>query len=121
VLQIAQGIIEYENDMLHLANHILFSDNDLINIKIWLQYYNWPVPAWLDSEIEKRKYDLYLLCNIDLPWIADEQRNNQHDRAELYGRFVELLNAIHANYIIVRGNESDRFNEATKAINNFST
>jgi nicotinamide riboside kinase len=49
VLQIAQGIIEYENDMLHLANHILFSDNDLINIKIWLQYYNWPVPAWLDS------------------------------------------------------------------------
>src|ERR1700712_4343072 len=61
VLEIAKGIIEQENQMLHFAHRILFSDNDLINIKIWLQHYKWHVPDWLDHEIEKRKYDLYLL------------------------------------------------------------
>lgn len=58
VLEIAHGIIEQEDRMMHNANKILFSDNDLINIKIWLEYYKWEVPAWLETEIIKRKSNL---------------------------------------------------------------
>ena len=103
VLEIARGIIEQEDRMISNANKILFSDNDLINIKIWLQYYNWEVPAWLEEEIIKRKSDLYLLCAVDLPWIADEQRSNPNDRADLFSRFKNELEKASATFAVVTG------------------
>lgn len=103
VLEIARGIIELEDRMIPQANGFFFTDNDLINIKIWLQYYHWEVPAWLDEQILKRRSHLYLLCDIDLPWIADEQRSNPNDRALLFERFKSELSAINANYQIVTG------------------
>lgn len=103
VLEIAHGIIEHENCMLKNAGNILFSDNDLINIKIWLQFYNWEVPKWLTDEIAHRKSDLYLLCDIDLPWVADVQRNNPGDRDLLLNRFKTELKQVDANFRMVQG------------------
>ncbi|HWB63994.1 MAG TPA: ATP-binding protein [Chitinophagales bacterium] len=119
VLNIAHGIIEQENQVQHLAHRIFFSDNDLINIKIWLQYYKWHVPDWLEHEIVKRKSPLYLLCDIDIDWQADEQRKNADDRAELLHRFVETLTAINANYVWVRGKGDIRLNAAIQAVDDF--
>ncbi|HRG89733.1 MAG TPA: ATP-binding protein [Chitinophagales bacterium] len=103
VLEIAHGIIELEDRMMPQANGLFFTDNDLVNIKIWLQYYDWDVPDWLNEQIVKRRSDLYLLCDIDLPWIADEQRSNPNDRALLFERFKTEMAAIKANYQIVTG------------------
>ena len=108
VLSIARGIIEQEDNMSHRANRIIFSDNDLINIKIWLQYYKWQVPNWLENEIIKRKSDLYLLCDIDLPWIADNQRKNANDRIELFSKFGEELSFYRTNFKYVTGSLHER-------------
>lgn len=116
VLNIADGIIDAEDKAMRNADKILISDNDLINIKIWLQYYKWQVPTWLSHAIEARKYDIYLLCNIDLPWEADEQRNNQNDRELLYKQFTSELNALQAKYFIVSGNSTQRFQNATSQL-----
>ncbi len=113
VLEIAHGIIEQEDRMIKNANRILFSDNDLINIKIWLQYYKWEVPKWLNDEINTRKSDLYLLCDIDLPWVADEQRANPADRETLINRFKEALGNLQANFKLVQGlTPQERLNAA---------
>jgi NadR type nicotinamide-nucleotide adenylyltransferase len=101
VLAIAHGIIEQEDRMIKNASKILFSDNDLVNIKIWMQYYKWEVPTWLEEEIIKRKSDLYLLCNIDLPWVADPQRSNPNDRDDLFNRFNNELEKMNSNFKIV--------------------
>src|ERR1041385_4018161 len=77
VLQIAHGIIEEENKMLHYTHRIIFSDNDLINIKIWLEHYKWHVPQWLGDEIINRKSELYLLCDIDIPWLPENLRRDR--------------------------------------------
>lgn len=119
VLEIGKGIIEQENHSLQFAHRILFSDNDLINIKIWLQYYKWHVPDWLTAAIVKRKYDLYLLCNIDLQWVADGQRENESDREFLMNRFKEELEAIQANYTIISGHDEKRLQHALTAIEQF--
>jgi NadR type nicotinamide-nucleotide adenylyltransferase len=116
VLQIAKAITEQENKMLHYANHILFSDNDLLNIKIWLQYYKWSVPDWLEKDIVKRKYDLYLLCDIDLDWADDVIRKNPDDRAELLNTFVESLTSIGANFHRIRGKDNERLNNAIEQV-----
>lgn len=119
VLHIAQGIIELEDRMLPQANRYFISDNDLINIKIWLQYYKWEVPAWLEEQIVKRRSDIYLLCDIDLPWIADEQRSNPNDRIPLFERFKTELKQINANYHIVTGiTPQQRLSNAIQLIEN---
>lgn len=119
VLEIAHGIIEQEDRMINNANRFFFSDNDLVNIKIWLQYYKWEVPAWLQEQIIKRKSDLYLLCDIDLPWIPDEQRSNPNDRSQLFAMFKSELDKIGAHYHILRGSTpQQRLSAAVQHIDN---
>jgi len=116
VLQIAQGIIAQEDSAKKNGNPLIISDNDLINIKIWLQYYHWEVPAWLQKAIIDRKYDLYLLCYIDLPWAADPQRANPHDREELFTLFLNELDDIKANYKLIKGIEDKRVENSIKHV-----
>ena len=119
VIQIAKGIIEEENKVIRSAHRILFSDNDLINIKIWLQYYKWHVPDWLEEEIVKRKNNLHLLCDIDIEWIADEQRKNENDRIEVFELFQHELGFVKANYKIISGKNDTRTEKAIQAIDQF--
>ncbi len=119
VLEIARGIIEQEDKMLQQANRLLFSDNDLVNIKIWLQFNKWPVPAWLNDQILKRKFHMYLFCDIDLPWVADNQRSNPNLRDELFAAFISELTAIQANVKFVSGNLSERTEVATAHVDTF--
>lgn len=116
VLEIAKGIIAQEAKMLALAKEMLFSDNDLINIKIWLQYYQWEVPDWLEEAIVKNKPDLYLLCDVDIPWVADGQRSNPHDREKLFSRFSKELKAVNANFRLVAGEGDERLQSAITSV-----
>lgn len=116
VLEIAKQIIEAENKALLNPAPLLISDNDLINIKIWLRYYKWAVPAWLEEEIVTRRFNLYLLCYIDVPWQADEQRVNRHDRNELFMAFTTELAILDANYKTLKGSQLQRKIEAISHI-----
>lgn len=116
VLNIADGIIEAEDKALRTADKLLISDNDLTNIKIWLQYYRWQVPGWLTHAIEARKYDFYLLCNIDLPWVEDPQRANPNDRSMLFSKFEQELIALDANYYLISGNSDKRLQSAVNQL-----
>lgn len=118
VLTIAQKIIEAETIMRSKTNAFFISDNDLINIKIWLQYYNWSVPDWLEDAVLQTKEDIFLLCDIDLPWQADEQRQNPNDRAELFERFKQELDSLGASYQLVSGQGEKRLIIASKVFIN---
>src|SRR5262245_42307137 len=61
--------IKSEDEMAEKANGFLFSDTELINCKIWFEDKFDKVPDWLEEEITKREYDLFLLTAPDLPWI----------------------------------------------------
>jgi nicotinamide riboside kinase len=119
VVLIAKGIVEEENKMLHFAHRILFSDNDLINIKIWLQYYKWHVPDWLEAEILKRKDNLHLLCDIDVAWVPDGQRQNRDDRAHLAQRFKDELILAGSKFSMVSGRGEMRTQKAVEAVEEF--
>ena len=120
VLTIAQEIIEAETIMRSETNAFFISDNDLINIKIWLLYYNWSVPEWLEEAMLQTKEDVFLLCDIDLPWQADEQRQNPNDRAELFEQFKQALEQLEANYSVVNGLGRERLERAIQIIGELS-
>ena len=71
------------------------------------------------DEIATRKYDLYLLCNIDLPWVADELREypNEEPRIELFNIYKTILQNQQTPWHLISGTNEERLNNAIEAIN----
>jgi len=100
VLYIAKKQIDLEIQSRN-KGMIIFNDTELINIKIWLLHKYGRVPEWLDNEINKQLFDLYLLCNVDLPWEADPLRENPSLRQYFFDWFVKELTYYNCRYVIV--------------------
>lgn len=94
----------------------LFCDTDLITIKIWMEYKYGLSSIWLANQIREQAYHCYLLCDTNIPWEYDPQRENPNDRValfELYKRELELWNK---NYFIINGGRAERLEQAVEAV-----
>lgn len=119
VLKMAKGQIELEQQTLARANEILFADTELIVYKVWLDFYQWEVPKWLTDHITNNPFDLYLLTDIDIPWVADGQRDRPNDREILFYKFQEELESMDAHYGIVSGLGALRIDNAISTIEEY--
>lgn len=119
LLLIAQGQIESEQLTLLKASNFLFCDTEPINIKIWSEHRFLNCHNWIINAIETFPYDLYLLCNIDLPWQYDPLREHPHMRQYFFDLFLKELEARHLPYTIISGTSEERANNAIKAIDCF--
>lgn len=119
VEKMARGHLELERQQSMRANRILFSDTDMIAYKIWLSFYGWKVPTWLSDHIRKSPYDLYLLTDIDLPWVADGQRSNPGDREALFHMFQEEIETLGADFGIISGQGMLRLDNAISTIEEY--
>ena len=118
LLKIAKGQVRSENQKARKAKQVLICDTDLHVIKVWAKHkYGRCHPSIL-QEITKRKYDLYLLCYIDLPWVADNQREHPHQRDYFYEIYQKELAATNVPVVEIRGEYYERLNTAINAINN---
>ena len=61
---------------------------------------------------------MYLLCNIDLPWTADELREYPDDkpRQELYKMYQDILINQQVPWVQISGNYDVRLKEARLAV-----
>ena len=53
---------------------LLFIDTNMYVMKVWYEYVFGKCEYFVLDEIAERNYDLYLLCNIDLPWVEEPMR-----------------------------------------------
>ena len=83
LLDIAKGQIAKEEIAIEKAIQItnsniitplIFIDTDMYVMKVWCEYVFNKCHNWILNTIVAQKYDLYLLCNVDLPWVKDELR-----------------------------------------------
>ncbi len=70
---------------------------------------------WIDAQLRIRPYDLYLLCNIDMPWEDDPLREHPNEREVLFEKYVLALEAMNAKYAIISGKGAERLNNAIAA------
>jgi nicotinamide riboside kinase len=65
-----------------------------------------------------RNYDLYLLLDIDVPWVNDGQRffNAPADRKAFFDLCEKALQDRGKRYVIVRGNWQERFDTAVREV-----
>lgn len=126
LLTIAEGQLAKEERATEKATQenksYLIIDTDMYVMKVWCEYvFNNCHPYILD-QISKRQYDAYLLCDIDLPWTADEMREypDEQPRNELFAIYKELLQNQSTPWGIVSGKGETRTQNAIDLINDFT-
>jgi nicotinamide riboside kinase len=91
-------------------------DTDLVSTTVYARHYYGSCPAWIDQAARERLGDLYLLCDIDVPWVADDARDRPRERAHMHGLFVAALEALGARYVTIRGSWAERRQAAIAAV-----
>jgi len=121
LLTIAHGQVRIENALEKQADEILICDTNLIVIKIWSQFKYGSVQREIVDLIDSRKYDLYLLTYIDIPWENDPLREHPDKREVLYNLYLEEMLRQRVPFIQVKGERDVRRKLAVDAIEKLLT
>ena len=100
---------------------LLFIDTDMYVMKVWCEYVFENCHTFILDKIVERKYDLYLLCNTDLPWIKDDLREypEEETRKELFHIYKDLLINQSVPWVEISGNYEDRLLLAIAAVEEY--
>ncbi|HVX52319.1 MAG TPA: AAA family ATPase [Chitinophagaceae bacterium] len=127
LLTIARGQVALEEAYIENAKQqsralpvLLFVDTDMYVMKVWCEYVYHKCHQYILDQITTRQYDLYLLCNPDLPWEPDVLREypDEPARIELYGIYKKLLLNQNTPFIEIKGNYTERLQTAVNAVDN---
>lgn len=104
IIEIAKQQFTKEIEICDLNPYkVIICDTELITIEIWLEFLGYEVPNWISTFIHQSTYDKYFLFDIDIPWVSDGLRNNEHDRDSLLNQFKKKLNYYNKNWELVSG------------------
>jgi len=117
ILYIAQGQISSEEKVLFKTNKLLFCDTELIVTKIWCEHKFGFCHDWILNMLEKPRYDLYLLCDIDLPWEFDVQREHPDLRKYFFDLYFNELTKRNYPFAVINGLNEIRLNNAVESVN----
>ena len=118
LLEIAKGQIEMENYLLQFAKDFIFCDTNLIVMKIWSEYKYGICHPWILEQLEKKSYDLYVLCGIDVPWEFDVQREHPTERKKLFDLYEQELIFYKKKYIKIEGSKEKRLSNVLASLEN---
>lgn len=96
----------------------LFIDTDMYVMKVWSEIVFNQCDNRILNAIAQRHYDLYLLCDTDLPWVADELREypDVEMRQTIFQYYKDAMLNQPVPFVIIRGNYEERFAAALTAI-----
>jgi NadR type nicotinamide-nucleotide adenylyltransferase len=99
-------------------SRLLFIDTDMYVMKVWCEFVFGKCHKWVLEQIVKRKYDLYLLCNTDLPWVKDELREypDLKTRDRLYHIYKDIMINQSTTWADISGDYDERLQKAIKAV-----
>jgi NadR type nicotinamide-nucleotide adenylyltransferase len=110
------------NQVQHVSDEkgIVFYDTWLIITKVWFEVLYGHYPLWIDQVIKSGVIDLWLICATDIPWIADNVRENGGEmREQLFHRYLSEIKKINGRYEVINGTGDQRFLNALKVIKKY--
>lgn len=127
LLTIAKGQVAMEEEYIAAQAHspltvhhspLFFIDTDMYVMKVWSEFVFGKCHSWIIDQIVERKYDLYLFCNVDLPWVADELREypDLESREKLYHIYKDIMINQDVPWIDISGNYEERRLKAIAAV-----
>jgi NadR type nicotinamide-nucleotide adenylyltransferase len=113
---IARGQKALEDEYRARASGLLIHDTDLLSTVAYCRAYFDRCPEWIEAAAVDRQAALYLLCDIDVPWVADGLRDRSERREEMHALFVSVLEGAGVRYVVLRGSREARVAEARRHI-----
>jgi NadR type nicotinamide-nucleotide adenylyltransferase len=101
-----------------LSSRLLFIDTDMYVMKVWCEFVYGNCHRFILDQIAERKYDLYLFCNIDLPWVEDELREypDLESREKLYLIYKDIMINQPVPWVDISGSQGERIQKAITAV-----
>jgi NadR type nicotinamide-nucleotide adenylyltransferase len=121
LLEIAKGQLHLEDEKSAIGNQeseMLFIDTDMYVMKVWCEFVFEKCHNFILNQIVERKYDLYLFCNVDLPWVKDELREypDLALREKLYHIYKDAMVNQNVPWINISGNYEERLQKAIAGV-----
>jgi NadR type nicotinamide-nucleotide adenylyltransferase len=115
---IARGQMALEDEQVATVPRprLIVEDTDLLSTVVYCDHYFGKCPPWIAEAALARRPDLYLLCEIDIDWVADGIRDRGHMREEMQQLFRAAVAASGAPAVSITGAGDERFQRAVDAI-----
>jgi NadR type nicotinamide-nucleotide adenylyltransferase len=113
---IARGQIALEDAAIARGNRLVVQDTDLLSTVVYSRHYLGECPPWIAEAAAARRPDLYLLCEIDVPWAADGIRDRGERREEMQALFRAAATQSGSPVVELRGDLPARMKCAVEAI-----
>ncbi len=115
---VARGQIAAEEARARQADRVRVCDTSLITTVMWSEILYGGCPQWVRDAADRRRYDLYLLTDLDVPWVHDPQRCQPElaERQRFLARCVRELESRGLPYVKISGPWEQRFAKACAAV-----
>ena len=96
---------------------VVFIDTEAITTQIFCEMYLGSCESdYINEAINNQQFDLYLVLDIDVPWVDDGTRDFPEGREEHLARIKEVLGIRGIPYTLISGSYQERFNKAIKQV-----
>lgn len=98
------------------GQRLLVLDTDLLSTVVYSRHYYGASPRRVERAERARRADLYLLCDVDVPWLPDGIRDRPENRERMFALFRDALVRRRAHHVLVRGDWEERWRIADSAV-----
>ena len=84
-------------------------DQDLVSTVVYGEDYYHFSSEWLTTESRRRHAQLYLLCDVDVPWVSDGIRDRPVNRESMFTLFANALAERSLPVVEIHGSWDERW------------
>jgi HTH-type transcriptional regulator, transcriptional repressor of NAD biosynthesis genes len=115
MLIIARGQLATEAALARNANRVIVSDTDALLTRVWSEALYNAVDEDVEAAAKHQPAHLYLLTDVDVPWVKDQVRYLPNERESFFARCEQTLKSRNLPYVVVRGTWQERLTLAIDA------
>lgn len=110
----------FTSDQLPTTSY-LFIDTNQVVMQVWCEFVFNQCHTWILNRIAASSYDLYLLCDVDLPWVKDALREypDEGPRKKLYHMYKDIMVNQQVPWVNISGDYGERLRKAKQAIDHY--
>lgn len=118
--EIGRAHREREDEMLGRANRVLFTDTNAQTTHLFSHYYNGDATPQLRRWADEcaSRYDIFFLCEEDIPYEDDPDRSGEANRTEFQKRIRADLHMRRIPYFTIRGSLDQRVQTVREVLAN---
>jgi len=119
--EIAKGHIEIEDRNILNASEYFFVDTNAITTYMFAMDYHGKAPEFLMKTAEQnfKRYDLFFLCDIDIPYDDTWDRSGDQKREIFQKQIIADLKERNIAYILLSGNLEERIQKVENVLSEF--